>query len=124
MGKVYLSKNKQANPTDIAEAIHYFSQKNEVVQFQGGEYNESILDGCDILCIIPPGQHQIEDKEEWLEIPIGKGNFTEILAYNNRVEEGERKVFVYKNNTLYSAFKVRITEINWANSWAVLALKK
>ena len=124
MKKVYLSKSKQANPTDIAEANAYFSQSHEVIQFQGGEYDESILDGIDILCIVPPGQNSIEEKEDFYQISVGKGNFSELLRYRDRVVEEDRKVYVFKNNTLYSVHKAIVTEINWANSWANLLLKK
>lgn len=125
--KVYLSKNKQANPTDIAEARAYFMEQHEVVEFQGGEYSESILDDVEILCIVPPGQHKIEEVNyndvDFLQIPIGKGNFTELLAYRNRIVE-DPEVYVFKDNTIYSVHKAIVTEVNWANSWANLLLKK
>jgi hypothetical protein len=120
----YLSKSKQANPDDIAQARAYLQQEHNVVEFSGGQYNESILDECEIICIVPPGQNEIVETEKFFEINIGKGNFTEILAYSKRIPEGNRKVYLFKNNILYSIHKARITEVNWNNNWATLLLVK
>lgn len=122
--KVYLSKSKAGNINDLYKVKNQLGKYDvEITEFNGGQYNDSILINSDVLLILP---HTIPGDSD-LPIELGRGQYEEFITARSLRKFNKNIHFVtYVNDDVMYVDSVDtfgVCNLDWKTKYAVAHLK-
>ena len=116
--KIYFSKSNAVPKVTVDKIRRYILKFDvEIKEFTGGTYNNSVMDDCEYLIVLPPGMSETSKKPTFFN--VGRGIYQQTQYFYDTQKKSNNILFVSRYHFDPNSGEIDFIRFSKTSHWAV-----